>query len=77
MAEDEKPRFDPAEAQAPTHMDGTPVDKEEAARVHAGLVSGEIDVKIAPEALADMERLGISIDDLRKSLIAGTKKTMN
>lgn len=72
---DGTPNFDSVEA--PTHMDGTPVDKEEAARMHAGLVSGEIAVQVHPEAMAEMEAMGMTIDDIRQLLINASKKTMS
>lgn len=70
-------KIDPKDVEAPTHLDGSPVDKEEAARVHAGLVSGEIEVRATPEALADMEEAGFSLEDIKEMLIAGNRKTMS
>lgn len=31
---------------APTLLDGTPIDKEEAAKMHAGLTSGEMKIEL-------------------------------
>lgn len=67
----------PGDVSAPTHLDGTPVDKEEAAKMHAGLVSGEIKFEIPPEVLADMEAMGMTVEDLRAQFIASAKKTMS
>lgn len=61
---------------APTLMDGSPVDKEEAARVHAGLVSGEMTVQLAPGVAEELEAMGLTIEDMKATLIAATKKTM-
>ncbi len=66
-----------SEVSAPTHIDGTPVDKEEAAKMHQMLVSGEMKFEIHPEALAEMEAMGMTLDDLRDQFIAATKKTMS
>jgi hypothetical protein len=74
MAENE---INTGDVEAPTHLDGTPVDKEEAARMHAGLVSGEISIIALPEAAAELEALGISMDDIRQQMIASTRKTMS
>lgn len=70
-------KIDPKDVSAPTHLDGTPVDKEEAARVHAGLVSGEMEVHASPEALAEMEKAGLSLEDIKEMLIAASRKTMS
>lgn len=81
-ADDEHPKLggenlDTSQVSAPRKMDGSPVDKDEAARVHAGLTSGEMDVKMTPEVIEQMEKLGLSAEDMRKLLIAATRKTMN
>lgn len=70
-------KVDTSKAEAPTHLDGSPVDKDEAARVHAGLASGELKIEALPEAMAELEAAGISMDDLRAMLMASTKKTMS
>lgn len=73
----ESDSLDPKDVSMPTHLDGTPVDKEEAARVHAGLISGDIGIEVAPEAVAEMAELGLTVETFREMLIAATKKTMS
>lgn len=64
-------------AEAPTHLDGSPVDKDEAARVHAGLVSGEMKIEMAPGVAEELAAMGLTPEDIRKMMIASTKKTMS
>lgn len=70
-------KLDLSKVSAPKTMDGDPVDKEEAARTHAGLVSGEIKMVFGPEALEEMKAIGITEDQVREMIIASTKKTMS
>lgn len=62
---------------APTYVDGTPVDAEEAAAVHAKLVSGEMAINIHPDAMADMEKIGMTPELFRELLIQATKKRLS
>lgn len=64
------------DADAPETLDGSPVDKEEAARVHAGLLSGEVKIEIAPCVAEEMEKSGLTVEDLKEMLIQSMKKTM-
>ncbi len=79
MSDDEnkKPAIDLSDVEAPTLLDGSPVDKEEAARVHAGLLSGEISVNLCDGVAERLEAMGLSVDDIKAMLINATKKTMN
>jgi hypothetical protein len=74
MTEDDKD-FDGVSA--PTHLDGSPVDKDEAARVHSGLVTGEMKVEMAEGVAEELEALGLTPDDIKQMLIAAAKKTMS
>lgn len=65
------------DVEAPTHLDGSPVDKEEAARVHQKLVSGEMTVQAAPEVLAQLEEIGMNLETFKAALIKATRKTMS
>ncbi len=65
------------EVYAPTYMDGTLVDAEEAAEVHAKLVSGEMTINIHPDAMADMEKIGMTPELFRELLIQATKKRLS
>lgn len=68
--------LDLKEVEAPTLIDGTPVDKEEAADMHAKLAAG-VEIRLAPGAEEDLIRAGLTIEDIRKMLMAGAKKTMS
>jgi hypothetical protein len=71
----EKPNIE--DVSAPTHLDGTPVDKEEAANMHAKLVSGEMNVLMADGMEEQLAEMGLTADDIRQMLIAAAKKTMS
>lgn len=70
-------KINPKDVEAPTHLDGTSIDKDEAARVHALLASGEMKIELADGVAEEMAEAGISVDDLKKLLMASTKKTMS
>lgn len=70
-------KLDLTKVSAPKTVDGDPIDKEEAARAHAGLVSGELKMVFGPEALEEMKAIGITEDQVREIIIASTKKTMS
>ena len=70
-------KTDLSEVEAPTLLDGSPVDKEEAAQVHARLSSGEMEIRLAPGVAEQLEALGLTVDDIRAQLIASTRKTMS
>jgi len=65
------------DVEAPTHLDGSPVDNEEAARAHAGLVSGEIEIVMVDGVEDELEAMGLSPEDIRAMLITSTRKTMS
>jgi hypothetical protein len=65
------------DVEAPTLLDGSPVDKEEAARVHAGLSSGEIKIEMCDGVAEELAAAGLDIEDVKAMLIAATKKTMS
>lgn len=70
-------KLDLSSVEAPTLLDGSPVDKEEAAQVHAGLVSGEIKVQAVEGVAEELAAAGLSIEDVKQMLIAATRKTMS
>lgn len=70
-------KLDLSQVEAPTHLDDTPVDKEEAARVHAGLTSGEMSIELADGVAEELAAAGLNVEDIKAMLIASTKKTMS
>ncbi len=65
------------EVEAPTLLDGTPVDKEEAAKMHAGLVSGEMKIVLCEGVAEELAAMGLSEEDMRAMMTASVKKTMS
>ena len=70
-------KIDPLKAEAPTLLDGTPVDKEEAQKVHQRLLSGEMKIELAPGVAEELAKMGLTVEDIRAQMIAATKKTMS
>ncbi len=65
------------EVEAPTLLDGSPVDKEEAAKMHAGLVSGKMKIVLCEGVAEELAAMGLSEEDMRSMMTASVKKTMS
>lgn len=76
-AEEDQGKLDLSSVEAPTHLDGTPVDRCEAATLHARLTAGEMKIEITDEVAATMKEAGLTTEDIRKMLLASTRKTMS
>lgn len=59
-----------------TYMDDTPVPEEEIASVRERLQRGEMRLEFAPSVIEDLERLGLSKEDLEAFFLdaLGVKK---